>query len=91
MAACWLGRNRPKRVWCIEVFQLLPENGPASVARHAEFERALQALGWTVGRNLEAVGGGFVESLAHPGGNATGVNSFEYGVSANGSSCSKRL
>jgi putative ABC transport system substrate-binding protein len=28
------------------------------------------------------VGGGFVESLARPGGNATGFTSFEYGISA---------
>jgi putative ABC transport system substrate-binding protein len=30
----------------------------------------------------DPVGGGFVESLAHPGGNATGFAVFEYGVSA---------
>jgi hypothetical protein len=34
------------------VFQHLPENDTESVARHAEFERELQAFGWTVGRNL---------------------------------------
>jgi putative ABC transport system substrate-binding protein len=30
----------------------------------------------------DPVGGGFVDSLAHPGGNATGFTSFEYGMSA---------
>jgi putative ABC transport system substrate-binding protein len=30
----------------------------------------------------DAVGGGFVESLAHPGGNTTGFTVYEYGVSA---------
>src|SRR5215510_2629237 len=130
--------QQTERVWRIGVFQLLPENDPESVARHAEFERALQALGWTVGRKLridyryggvdanrigndavelvalgpdvivtsgslaigpvlqaaprtvpivfvqvvDPVGGGFVESLAHPGGNATGFTSFEYSLSA---------
>jgi ABC-type uncharacterized transport system substrate-binding protein len=30
----------------------------------------------------DPVGAGFVESLAHPGGNATGFTNFEYGISA---------
>jgi putative ABC transport system substrate-binding protein len=31
---------------------------------------------------VDPVGAGFVESLGHPGGNATGFNSFEYSLSA---------
>ena len=34
-----------ERLRCVGVFQLLPENDPESVARHAELERALQAFG----------------------------------------------
>ena len=30
----------------------------------------------------DPVGGGFVDTLARPGGNATGFTSFEYGLSA---------
>src|SRR5262249_3830487 len=30
---------------------------------------------------VDPVGAGFVESLAHPGGNATGFTAFEYGMS----------
>jgi ABC-type uncharacterized transport system substrate-binding protein len=105
--------------------------------RRAEFEKALQVLGWSVGRNVridyrlsgldanrirkdaaelvalgpdvilitgaismtaalqatrtvpivftqvvDPVGADFVESLAHPGGNATGFTAFEYSLSA---------
>src|SRR5262249_61764804 len=32
----------------------------------------------------DPVGAGFVESLAHPGGNATGFTSIEYGMSGKG-------
>jgi putative tryptophan/tyrosine transport system substrate-binding protein len=39
---------------------------------------------------VDPVGAGFVESLARPGGNATGFVAYEYGMSAKWSSCSKR-
>jgi putative ABC transport system substrate-binding protein len=110
---------------------------PQSLARVTTLVLALQALGWTVGRNVQieyrwsagdpdrirqtanemvalapdvilasgtpivralqqasrdipivfvgvtdAVGGNLVESLARPGGNATGFTTFEYGISA---------
>ena len=35
----------------IGVLQVLAENDPESVARHAAFEQTLQALGWTKNRN----------------------------------------
>src|SRR5690242_4750219 len=128
--------QQTERVRRIGVLQLLAKNDPETVARHAALENALQALGWTVGRNLQMnyryggddtnrlrtdaaelvatgadvimtsgslavgpvlqatrtvpivfmqvvdpVGGGLVESLAHPGGNATGFTSFEYSLS----------
>jgi putative tryptophan/tyrosine transport system substrate-binding protein len=139
-AAAWpLGARaqQPDQMRRIGVLQLLAGDDPETVARHAAFEDALQALGWTVGRNVridyrstgvdanrirkdiaelvalgpdvivangsfalasvqqatraipivfvqvvDPVGGGQVESLAHPGGNATGFTSYEYSLSA---------
>ena len=42
-----------ERVRRIGVLQLLAEDDPEPIARHAAFEAALQALGWTKGRNLQ--------------------------------------
>ena len=38
----------------------------------------------------DPVAAGFVDSLSRPGGNITGFMNFEYGISGNGWSCSKR-
>jgi putative ABC transport system substrate-binding protein len=40
---------------------------------------------------LDPVGAGYVDSLAQPGGNATGFTAYEYGLSGKGWNCSKRL
>ena len=39
---------------------------------------------------VDPVAAGFVDSLARPGGNATGFMSYEYGLSGNGWNCSSR-
>src|SRR5262245_35049482 len=36
----------------IGVLQVLADDDPETVARHAAFEKALEALGWAVGRNV---------------------------------------
>ena len=39
---------------------------------------------------LDPVGAGYVDSLAQPGGNATGFQGSEYSLASNGSNCSRR-
>jgi putative ABC transport system substrate-binding protein len=43
--------------------------------------RATRTVPIVFAQTPDAVGAGFVESLAHPGGNATGFTNFEYGLS----------
>src|SRR5215470_5735795 len=54
-AAAWplaARAQQAERVRRIGVLSVFPEDDPEMVARLAVFEQALQALGWTVGRNL---------------------------------------
>src|SRR5262245_36882803 len=44
--------QQPERMRLIGVVVALAEDDPESVSRRAAFEQALQALGWTVGRNI---------------------------------------
>jgi putative ABC transport system substrate-binding protein len=54
-AAAWpiaARAQQPERMRRLGVLSALLKDDPESVARRAVFERALQALGWTAGRNL---------------------------------------
>ena len=54
-AAAWplaARAQQGERTRRISVLSIFPEDDLESVARRAAFEQALQALGWTVGRNL---------------------------------------
>src|ERR1700730_8913712 len=44
--------QQPDQMRRIGALQLLADDDPEGAARHAEFENALQALGWTIGRNV---------------------------------------
>src|SRR5437763_4130521 len=44
--------QQPEGMRRVGLLNVLPEDDPESVARRALFEQALQALGWTAGRNL---------------------------------------
>ena len=55
-AAAWpfaVRAQQPERVRRISMMSVFPEDEPELVARRAAFKQALQALGWTVGRNLQ--------------------------------------
>jgi putative ABC transport system substrate-binding protein len=138
-AAAWplaARAQQPERMRRIGVLYILGPDDQEAHLRSAVFERGLQQLGWTVGRNLQIdyrlaagdpdrlrqyaeelvslapdvimavgsvpigpllqatrtipivfsnvadpVGAGFVQSLARPGGNATGFTNFEYSMS----------
>src|SRR5262245_27905693 len=65
-----------------EMVALAPDvilaNGTSVVAPLLQATRTLPVVFGTV---VDPVGGGFVASLARPGGNATGFTAFEYGMS----------
>ena len=57
-AAAWpltARAQQPDQMRHIGVLQLLADDDPEAVARHAAFERTLQELGWTVGRNVRSI------------------------------------
>jgi putative tryptophan/tyrosine transport system substrate-binding protein len=71
-----------------ELVRLAPDvimvNGTPSLA-------ALQRATKTIfAQASDPVGGGFVASVAHPGGNITGFTDYEYAFAGNGWSCLKR-
>jgi len=70
------------RKYVAELVALMPDvilaTGAAAVGPLLQVTRTLPIVFVTV---PDPVGAGFVDSLAHPGGNATGFTAFEYGLS----------
>jgi ABC-type uncharacterized transport system substrate-binding protein len=66
-----------------ELVALAPDtilaNGTPSVAPLLQATRTVPIVFVNV---IDPIGAGFVDSLAHPGGNATGFSAFEYGMGA---------
>ena len=71
------------RTYAAELVALAPDvilaNGSSIVAA---LQRATRTVPIVFAQVADPVGGGFVESLARPGGNTTGFTQFEYGISA---------
>jgi putative ABC transport system substrate-binding protein len=78
----WPTSMQEVRKYSAELVGLAPDvllaTGSASLADFLEATRTVPIVFVNVG---DPVGGGFVESLARPGGNATGFSFTEYGVS----------
>lgn len=77
-----LGDPENIRKYAVELVGLAPDvifiDGTATVAPVVEATRTVPIVFVNV---ADPVGAGFVESLARPGGNVTGFQAFEYGIS----------
>ena len=80
-----MGRRQRRRIrrYAAELVALAPDvilsSGAAAVTALQQATRTVPIVFTSV---TDPVGAGFVESLARPGGNATGFIPFEYGLSA---------
>ena len=88
----WGASEADRRRYAAELVALAPD---VILASNSQSTLALQAATNTVpivfANVTDPVAAGFVESLARPGGNATGFTLFEYGISAKWLGCSRRL
>jgi putative tryptophan/tyrosine transport system substrate-binding protein len=79
----YAGNDADARKYAVELVALAPDvilaSGTASVGPLLQASRAVPIVFVVV---ADPVGAGFVDSLARPGGNATGFTSAEYGTSA---------
>ena len=79
----WGASEADRRRYAAELVALAPD---VILASNSQATLALQAATSTVpivfANVTDPVAAGFVESLARPGGNATGFTLFEYGISA---------
>ena len=79
----WAGGNRDDaRKQAGELVALKPDVILASASTNtAALQQATRSVPIVFAMALDPVGGGFVESMAQPGGNITGFMQFEYGLS----------
>ena len=86
-----LGNADNVRKYAMELAAIAPDvilaSGTSTITPLLQATRTLPIVFVNV---ADPVGAGFVDSLSRPGGNATGFLQFEYGLSENGWSCSRR-
>jgi putative tryptophan/tyrosine transport system substrate-binding protein len=80
----WAGGNPERaRKYAVELVALAPDVilGAGGAIGVAPLQRATHTIPIVFVQVTDAVGGGFVKSLAKPGGNATGFTNFEFDIS----------
>jgi putative ABC transport system substrate-binding protein len=80
----WAGGNADDaRRYAVELISLAPDAilAPGNMVL-AQLLQATRTVPIVFAHVIDPVGAGFVDSLARPGGNATGFTQFEYGISA---------
>jgi putative ABC transport system substrate-binding protein len=86
-----LGNAANVRKYATELVALAPDvilvSGASALAPLLQVTRTVPIVFVSV---ADPVGAGYVESMARPGGNATGFIQFEYSLSGNGWNCSRR-
>jgi putative ABC transport system substrate-binding protein len=80
-----LGRDAAELV-ALGADVLVAGTGPTTAA----LQQATRTVPIVMAQGVDPVGGGFVKSLARPGGNTTGFTQFDSASAPNGSSCSER-
>ncbi len=80
----WTGGDADRiRTDAAELLGLSPDVILVAGGSHVgPLQRATRSVPIVFVQVADAVGGGYVESLAHPGGNTTGITNFEFDISA---------
>jgi putative ABC transport system substrate-binding protein len=80
----WTGGNAARlRQYAAELVALAPDVILVAGGSHVgPLQQVTRTIPIVFVQVADAVGGGFVESLAHPGGNATGFTNFEFDISS---------
>jgi ABC-type uncharacterized transport system substrate-binding protein len=77
------GEDEPNRRFATELVALAPDVILADTTQSITvLQKTTRTIPIVFAGVIDPVGGGFVESLSHPGGNITGLATFEYAIAA---------